>query len=594
MPMFDIDIIIVFLVLVFIIVVLYKEWIGAAFTFVIAILILGISGIITPFEMLHGFANEQIAVILFLLLLGDTIRKTNVIEFIFDKIFRGAKSYKGFTGRMVFLVAGFSGFFNNTPLVAVMMPYVHSWSKRNNISPSKLLIPLSYAAILGGCATLIGTSTNLIVNGLLMDQEIIPNIDSLNLFDFAYVGVPMIIIGGLYLIFIGNRLLPSREDTITDFTSKKREYIVETKVIANSEYIGKSIEDAGLRNLKGLFLVEIIRSNFKMPAVPSSEIIKENDLLLFAGDTETITDLVNSTSGLVIPAVQGNSINGKIEIVEIVVSHSSQLINKTAKESNFRGQYDASIVAIHRDGDRVSGKIGDVALRAGDVLMLFSGADFNSRVNDSSDFYLISKLSDVNKLELYKLILLIGGTFLAIFLSAIHVISLFKALLILIVILYIMKIINIKDIHRGFDYNLLVIIALSLALGKAMINTGVADIVSDILITVFLPFGEIGVLVGIYLITALLTSYITNAATVAIIFPISLSMSVSLGLNPMPFILIVAFAAAATFITPIGYQTNLMVYGPGRYKFNDFFKIGFPLTIIYLVVTVGILYFMYF
>lgn len=590
----DLDIIIVFVVLLFIIVTLYTELLGTAFTFVIAVLVLGLSGIISPVEMLHGFANEQIAVIMFLLLLGDVIRKTNVIAYLFDKIFQGTSSYKGFTSRMIFLVAGLSAFLNNTPLVAVMMPYVHSWSKKHNISPSKLLIPLSYAAILGGCATLIGTSTNLIVNGLLTDQEIIPNLTSLNLFDFAYVGGAMIIIGALYLIFIGDKLLPEINDTLSDFNSNKREYLVETKVKKGSEYIGKNIEEAGLRNLPGLFLVEIIRGDIKIPAVKREEIIAENDILLFAGDTKKVSELINAKKGLVIPAVEGDRINGKNEVVEVVISHNSQLIYKTAKESNFRVRFDASIIAIHRNGERVSGKIGDVKLRAGDVLMLFSGADFHDRANDFGDFYLISKISDVNKFDLFKLSVLIGGTFLAIILSAFHLISLFKALLILLVVLYLLKIINTKDIQKGFDYKLYLIIALALALGKAMINTGVADIISNVLINVFIPMGIIGILVGIYLITTFLAAYITNAATVAIIFPISLTIALNLHLNPMPFILIVAFAAAANFMTPVGYQTNLMVYGPGRYRFKDFFKIGFPLSVLYLIVTVGILYFMYF
>lgn len=592
--MLNFDVIVVFVVILFILISLYKELLGMAFTFVIAIVVLGVAGILTPFEMMHGFANEQIAVIMLLLLLGDIIRKTRAVEFIFDKIFRHAHTYKSFLGRMVLLIAGFSAFLNNTPLVAVMMPYVHSWSRRHNVSPSKLLIPLSYAAILGGCATLIGTSTNLIVNGLLADQEVIPGLTTLNMFDFVYVGLPMIVIGFFFLLLFADKLLPANPDVLSDFATNTREYMVETLVEAKSSLIGKSVEEAGLRNLKGLFLVEIIRDEKEIRAVSPDEYIRENDRLLFAGETETVAEMVDSNMGLVLPALDKHAGQRNKEILEIVVSHNSQLINQTAKLADFRSKYDASIIAIHRNGERVSGKIGQVRIKAGDVLLLMAGSDFETHSAETQDFYLISKIKDIHEFEWYKIPVLLGGTFLAIALSAFHVVSLFKALLVLLLILGALKIATLKDIKKGFDYNLFVIIALSLALGKAMINTGVADLVSNVLITVFLPFGNVGLLFGIYLITSLLAAYITNKAAAAIVFPVSLTMALTQQLNPMPFILIVAFAAAANFMTPHGYQTNLMVYGPGAYTFRDFFKIGFPLTVLYLIVTVTILSLMYF
>ncbi len=592
--MLNFDIIIVFLVILFILIALYKELIGPAFTFLIAVVILGVAGILTPKEMLHGFANEQIIVIMLLLLIGNIIRKTRVVEVIFDKIFKKATTYRGFLGRMIVLIAGFSAFLNNTPLVAVMMPYVHSWRKRHNVSPSKLLIPLSYAAILGGCSTLIGTSTNLIVNGLLADQEIIPGLPTLEMFDFVHVGLPMIGIGFLFLLFFANRLLPSNPDTLSEFTSHKREYMVEAVVEAGSPLIGKSVEEAGLRNLKSLFLVEIIRENAEMRAVSPNVIIEASDMLLFAGETEMVAEMVDSNMGLVLPSMDKHNGSGNKEIVEIVVSHNSHLINKTAKQADFRSKYDASIIAIHRNGERVSGKLGQVRLKAGDVLLLMAGSDFTSRVAEMQDFYLISKVKDIHDFEWYKVAVLLGGIVLAIALNALKVVSLFKALLVLLIIFSAMKIASIKDVKKGFDYNLYVIIALALALGKAMINTGMADFVSGILINVFMPLGNVGMLVGIYLITSIMAAYITYTAAVAIVFPVSLTMAVNLGLDPMPFILIVAFAAAANFITPHGYQTNLMVYGPGGYTYRDFFKIGLPLTIIFMIVTVSILSIMYF
>lgn len=592
--MMNSDAIIVLMVLLFILISFYKEWVGPAFTFLIGVITLGVLGILTPSEILAGFANEQVMVIMMLLLLGDIIREMGIIEILFDRIFRKTSSYRGFMARMMILVGGFSAILNNTPLVAVMMPYVHNWCRRHQLSPSKLLIPLSYAAILGGCVTLIGTSTNLIVNGMVVDQKIIPGLPSLDLFDFVWVGIPMMILGFVYLLIWGDRLLPNKEDVMDEFSQNSRKYIVEAHVKINSNLIGKSIGEANLRNLQGLYLFQINREGLKVAAVSSEFKLQEGDRLLFAGDTETIADLVLPNSGLTLPSVGMLSHKKHTEVIEIVVSHNSTLISKTVKEANFRGKYDAAVIAIHRNGERVSGKIGEVKLKAGDVLLLLGGDDFVDRTYRVQDFYFISKVREFRKQEPYKVWLLLGGTVLAVLLSALKIVPLFMSLIVLIIIVLAMKITNPKDIASSLDFNLALIISLSLAFGTAMVKSGLAQMIANVLISVFLPMGNLGVLFGLFLITSLLAAYITNKAAVAIIFPISLSMAVRLNLDPHPFILVVAYAAAANFMTPIGYQTNLMVYGPGGYSFKDFFRIGFPLTLIYMAVTVLVLGYMYF
>lgn len=587
------DILIVSVVLVFIIVSLYTEIVGPAFTFLIGVIVLGIFGILTPSEILSGMANEQIAVIILLLLLGDIIRKTDTIDSLFDRVFRTTKTYRGFMSKMIVVVAGFSAFLNNTPLVAIMMPYVHSWSKRNKIHPSKLLIPLSYAAILGGCATLIGTSTNLIVNGMVTDSNIIPGLKSLKLFDFTLVGLPMIILGSLYLILFANKLLPAHKDVIEDFSDKSREYLIEAEILSNSQIAGKTIEDAGLRNLKGLYIVEISRGNYRMSAVSPQEILEVGDVLVFAGDTNTVADMINSGIGLSFAEIGQFAKRSYTKVVEVVVSHNSTLVSKTVRQSGFRGQYDAAILAVHRNGEKILGKIGKVKLKAGDVLLLLAGDDFSKRSNDTKEFYLISKIREFRKMEWYQTLTLFGGIAAAILFSALNFISLFMALMILIILILLLKIASPKDIPKSIDYNLALIITLALSLGTAMIKTGMADMIANFIISVFRPFGPFGLLVGIFLITNLLASYVTNKAAAAIIFPISVTIGLNLGLSPTPFILVVAFAAAANFITPIGYQTNLMVYGPGGYSFKDYMKIGFPLTIIYMFTSATILYYYY-
>ncbi len=587
------DVILVFIVLVFILISLYKELLGAAFTFFVAVMVLGFFGVLTPAELLAGFANEQIAVIIMLLLLGDAIRQISLIEIFFSRIFPRTSGYRGFLSRIMLWIGGFSAFLNNTPLVAVMMPYVHNWCKRNNISPSKLLLPLSYAAILGGCVTLIGTSTNLIVSGMVVDQTIFPDMEPLNMFDFFWVGFPMLIIGFLYLFFFGYRLLPNRSPLTKEISEAERKYVVEAIVRKSSKLVGKSIEESGLSNEKGLFLAEVVRGIYTFQVFDKSFILEAGDLLRFAGESEDIANLLSDGSGLTLPSVGMMSKLKKADVLEIVISHNSTLISKVVKTINFRGKYDSVLLAIHRNGERINGKLEDIKLKAGDVLLLLAGENFSALSQNDMDFYLISKVKEVRKPERYKIWTLFGGTLCAIFLSAINLIPLFMGLLVVLVVVNILGVVSAKDLPKSIDYNLAVIIALSLALGTAMIKTGVADMIADLMITVLFPLGNIAVLFGIYAVTTILAAYITNKAAVAIIFPISLTAAHSLGLDPLPFALVVSFAAAANFITPIGYQTNLMVYGPGGYTFKDFLRIGWPLTIIYMITTVLVLNYMY-
>lgn len=580
------EIVVVAIVLVFIIVSLYTELIGPAFTFIIGIVVLGLFNILTPKEIMNGFGNDQVAVILMLLLLGDIIRKTDLIDSLLDRVFQNTKTYKGFLSRMTFLVGGMSAFMNDTPLVAIMMPYVRNWSKRNHIKPSKLLIPLSYAAILGGSATLIGTSTNLIMNGMVKDPSIIPGLQPIGLFAFTVAGLPMIIIGSLYLILFSNRLLPERMDAMSNFSSESREYMVEAEIRPGSNIIGKTIEEAGLRNLPGLFLAEIFRGDVQLPAVSPSMVLKEGDVLVFAGDTETIAEMINSNSGLTLKQVGMYKRKRHTQVVELVISQNATLVNKTVKDSNFRSLFDGAILAIHRNGERIPGKIGNVKLKAGDVLLVLAGDNFTERSRISNEFYLLSRVAEFRKLKWYKNLILFGGAATAIITSALGLIPFFMALLILMILILVLKITTPKELPKSLDYNLAIIIVMAMALGTAMTKTGIADIIAHLIIEVIKPLGAVGLLAGIFVITNLLASYITVKAAAAIIFPISVTAAIQMGLPTMPYVLIVAHGAAANFITPMGFQTNLMVYGPGGYNFRDYMKIGWPLTLMYLIVSV--------
>jgi len=586
------EIALVFAVIAFLLISLYTEFIRPAYAFFIVIVVLNLFGILTPTEVLHGLANEQLAVIVFLIALGRIFQKRPLIDAFFNRALNRVKTRAGLMSRMLPFVAVFSAFLNNTPLVAMLIPYIHSWGKKNEIAPSKLLIPLSFAAILGGCSTLIGTSTNLIVNSLLVGEGAQYDLEPLGIFEFSYVGVPMIVIGLLYIV-AAHKLLPEKKDVFADFQERTREYIVETQIAPDSQLIGKTVEEAHLRHLKGLFLTEIFRGSQVIAPVSPSSYLLEGDVLIFAGNTEKIADLVKQSIGLTLPHMVEKYRQEQVDIVEVVISYNSSLIGKKVRDSDFRGTYDAAILAIHRNGEKISGKIGDMGLKSGDVLLVVAGTGFGKHEVEERDFYFISKIREIPKQNIKKAALLIGGTVLAIGLAIAGVASLFQTLLVLLAVLLMFRVTSLTDIRASIDYNLIVIIALGLALGVAMIKTGVADMIANSFVAIFEPLGVIGVMFGIFLVSNILSAFMFNAAAAVIIFPVSLSIALTMNVNPVPFVLLVAFGVGTSFITPIGYQTNLMVYGPGGYSFWDFFRIGFPLTLIYMVVCVIILAYQY-
>lgn len=579
------DAILVYLVIIFIIVSLYFELLGAGFTFLIGVTVLGVFGVLTPKEMLIGASNEQIAIILMLLLLGGIYQRTSLLNNFFDKFFKKAKTSRGFIAREMLLISPLSAFMNNTPLVALMMPYAYDWAKRKNKPISKILIPLSYASILGGATTLIGTSTNMIVNGMITES----GLPSFQIFDFSLVGVPAMIAGFLYLYFWGYKLLPEKYITAQKANKNSREYIVEVEITPNSQMVGKTIEEANLRNLKGLFLSEIIRNGRVIYAVSNDTILIQNDILMFAGQTDSIAELLELHKNLRIPTVGMFAKKKHLDFIEVVLSPNSRLINKTLKTENFRAKYDATVIGVHRNGSKLSGKIGAIKLKAGDTLLLLTGDKFDQLSADTKDFIVISKVKEIRKLTNIQSWILVVGTIAAIFFSALNLINLFFALVILLSILLITNVTNPRELQKNIDYNLAFIIAMALSLGVAMTKTGVSEILANFFIDVFEPLGKIGIMIGLYIITSFFAAFVSSKASVAILFPIALNIASSLNVSYVPFVLTITYASAANFMTPVGYQTNTMIYGPGGYTFKDFMKVGFPLSVIYAIITIVIL-----
>lgn len=554
---------------------IYRTWLKPAECFLYAVILLIIAGILTPVEALSGFSNSSIASILLLILITAGFKNSFNLETYIYRIFDKAKGYRGFLSLLMSMVALLSSFVNNTPVVALMTPYVINWGKNNKISPSRLLIPLSFATIVGGMITIIGTSTTLVLNGFLLEF----GLEGLRNVDFILIGIPVAIITIIFITFFASYLLPDKKDIIESFTSNTREYLIEKRLQKDSHLIGKTVEEGGLRNMKGVYLVEIIRASRSITPVSRKEIIEPNDVLIFAGNTETILDISDDYLGIGFPE-QVADMDGKMEVVEAIISANSSLIGRTIKDSKFRNRYDAAVVAVHRNGERLTGKIGDITLQAGDVLLLYCGKDFDDRVDIYKDLMVISEeRKPLPNASGKKHLFILIGIILTLIITQLF--DLFTSLLIITAVMVAMQMITVRTIKRELDFNMVFILVFSIALGEAMINTGAGTMVAEQILIFLKPFGILPVFIGLMIFTIILTSFISNVGSIAIIFPLAHAMATSLDVAPMPFYLIIAYSASAAFLTPVGYQTNLMVYGPGGYTFKDFMRVGFPVALVY-------------
>lgn len=570
---------------------LYREIYNTSITFLGAVALLVIPGIVSTDDVLSSFADEQVAIIVMLLVIGQFLKRSPVIENIFQKLFLKTKGYLKFTFKMTACVSFFSGFMNNTPLVALLLPYVVDWGKKNNVSPSKLLIPLSFAAIMGGGLTLIGTSTNLIANSIVVG-ELGPSA-GLSMFSFFQIGAPLVLIGMVYILIFGKKILPDNTGMISNFHKNKREYLVDLLVTENSPLVGKTIGESNLRSLKGLYLVEIVRPDKVRTAPGPKEIMRAGDYIIFAGETDNIADIVNLDLGLEMPN-DLEKLQRKKEVVEVIVPYNSSLSRKKIKDTDFRARFDAAIIAVRRDGEKLYGKIGEMTLQKGDMMLCVAGHDFYKRIAQAKEVTLISNVRQLQDIDGKKSTSLIVSTVIAILLPALGLLSLFQSLLLLFVFLLLTRVVLFGEVKRAININLIAIMGGALSIGVAMDKSGAANFIATKGLTILEPLGVMGILAGVYLITNLLAAYMTNIAAVSIILPIALSFAELKGYDYKPFLFCVAFAGSKTFLTPIGYQTNLMVYGPGGYKFKDYFKFGFPLTALFMVSTLIILKLIYF
>lgn len=568
-------------------IVLVKEWLLPELAVFLALAAIILAGILSPEEALNGFSNPGVHTVAFLFILGAAFSNSGILHELIYRILSKSNKLPHILVRVMLPVSALSAFMNNTPIVTMLIPTLQSWAISNNIKPSKLLIPLSYGAILGGTITLIGTSTNLIVQGLLLDK----GLPGFHLFDFSYFGIPLTLAGVCYFFVAGHRLLPNRVHNTKQFKDEEHLHIYKFAVEKKSPIAGKTINEAMLRNLNQIFLVEIIRNGRKIIPDPIEEIILADDILVFSGNPQGVTDISKNLGLSPVKKSHGdNSLTDLTILYEVGISGNSPLVNQKIKDIHFRSKFNAAIVAIKRKGIQFTTGIGKYIIKPGDTLLVIAKRDFEKTWSKTEDFYFISPVQYKKNISTFSrtvlCLILLGIILFSIF----QLLPIFHLALCATVILLTTNIMTVSAAIKSINWNVIILMGCSIGIGKAVEITGLAQIASSLLTMVQSNFGIIGTMIIFYIVTTALTEILNNLATAALMFPIGFSISQHLHVDPAAFAMITAIAASCSFLSPIGYQTNMLVYGPGGYRFNDYLKVGLPLSFICMSVTISIAY----
>ncbi len=579
------------------------------------LMLLLVTGILDPDEAVQGFANRGVMTVGMLYIVAAAMKETGAMNRITAVLLGRPKDERAAQVRLVFPVAVMSAFINNTPIVAMFLPTLSGIARRCRIAPSKLFMPLSFASILGGVCTLIGTSTNVITSKLLADEQITadggpvtadnPALE-FGMFTLAKVGLPIAVVGLAYILIFGRRLLPDRANPIEDAETQGHGYHAALKVNPESPIVGKTVEAANLRNLPGLFLARIERSNTSIVAVSPTEKIREGDVLVFVGQLESVVEL-QQIKGLVPSTIETqenedssdkqeeSSESGSSEhyrpnlrIVEAVVSNNSTLVGMTIRQSGIRTQYGAVVVAVRRQGQEIPGKLGEIRMRPGDTLLLEAPPGFSDRFGSAGDFYLVNERITPATLRHDRAWASIAILALLVVLISFGIFPPMTAAMLAAGLMVLTRCCTGPQARKGIDFQILTVIGASFGIGHAMIKTGLAADISSVIIDLVSVMGPYGLLAAVYFLTTVFTATMTNNAAAVLMFPIGVGIAATQGINPMPFIVAITVAASCEFSTPIGYQTNLMVMGPGGYKWLDYTRFGGPLTILCGVICVGL------
>ena len=580
-----IDIAIVLFIILLAFVLFLTEFFPIDVTALTVLGILLLTGLITPTESIMGFSNPAVIIIATLFVLSTSLQKSGILEYFVLSLNKLA-THSLTLGLIVFLIAIAltSSIVNNTAIVAIFMPITIRLAQKYKLSPSKLLIPLSYAAILGGTLTLVGTSTNLLVNSIMQNYG---DIKPLGMFEFTKFGVLTLIVGLIYIVTMGNRLLPSR--TVTSSLTKSYHlggYLTEMKISKESPLVDRTCMERSLNHNYDIIVLDILRNGELITSNIRNTKLKEGDILFIRGSVDSFLRLktIEKLSMLTDEKLnQSELVQENNVLVECLLTNKSELIGTSLMAANFRRRFGSFVLAIRREGTIIRKKLAYIILRAYDTLLVYGSREKVQEMASTGDFIILEELE--TSLKKHKLWWLSSILIIAVMLlSALGIVPILKGAIIAVVILLTLKVISPVEAYNSIHWQVIVLIATLIPLGYAIQTSGTADWIGNniiILVRLFPDQMQPRMLLAlIYLLTIILTETSSNAATAIIVTPIAIVSSINLGLDPRPFIFAVCFAASASFITPIGYQTNLMVYGPGGYKFKDFIRVGFPLSVI--------------
>ena len=551
-------------------------------TALLILTILFIGGFLSVEEAMSGFSNPAVIIISLLFILSHALQKTRILEYLIVRINQLVSRSKSLgLGVYLLTIAFASALMNNTAIVAIFMPVTIRLAHRYHMSPSKLLIPLSYAAIMGGTLTLVGTSTNLIVNSIYINNDGHP----LGMFEFAKFGWITLTIGIIYVLTIAPKILPSR--TVTSSLTQSYHmagYLTEMKLSKDSPLVGSSCQQRNISQNYDVIVLDIQRGDRLITYKVGNEKLQADDILFVKGSVESFLQMkeVEKVSLLTDEKLTQNELEQEDNIlIECMVTDQSNLIGKTIVSSNFRKRFYAFILAIRREGSIIRNKIAHVLIQSYDTLLIYGGRKELSKLANTSGFILLGEVEEQLVKVRFWWVSIISIIFTILF-AAVGLLPIIKGALLSVVILLALRIITPNEAYQSIHWQVIILIAALIPLGTVIETTGTASFIGDSiaqLVRLFSDSYQPYILLGItYLITMILTEVSSNTATAIIMTPIVLSLSAKMGIDARPLIFGVCFAASASFITPVGYQTNLMVYGPGGYKFSDFIKVGLPLS----------------
>ncbi|MCK0116842.1 di/tricarboxylate transporter [Isoptericola sp. CG 20/1183] len=546
----------------------------------VAVLVLGV---VTPEEAFSGFSNPAPVTVAALFVLAAAVEKTGALTPVMQRTLGDGGTYRRPLLRSLPPTMAASAFLNNTPVVAMLVMQVSAWAERRDIAPSKFLMPISFAAIMGGLLTVIGTSTTLVVSS----QMTTFGLDQLGFFEISRIGLPIALVGLVLLVVMAPIALPDRRSARAEVEEEGRRFSFEMQVVPGGPLDGRSVERARLRRLEGLFLASVDRGDTVIAPVRPETVLRGGNRLHFVGPAHRVVDLQDT------PGLRSTELEHVLDLeepavryFEAVVGQRSPLVGKTLKDVGFRSTYQAAVLAIHRSGQLVANRLGTERIRLGDTLIIVSDPGFRDRWRDRPDFLLVAELDGSPPVATSRAWIPVALLAAVVVLAATGLVPILNGALVAAAVLLASKVLTVSEARRAIDFDVILVIASAFGLAAAMESSGLAEAIAGGLVQVAGTLGPYGVLLGLVLATIVLTELITNNAAALLMLPIALNAAAAGGVDPRGAAIAVAVAASASFLSPIGYQTNMMVYGPGGYRFTDYARLGWMLTTLVILATV--------